>query len=267
MGVDRIHDFMKPFGFGELTGIDLENERVGLLPSTAWKRATYKTPERRRWILGDTISLGIGQGYNAFTPLEIAKAVATLANNGVGIRPHLVKTIESGINLERTPVGPYASNRISLKQANIDVVKRAMVGVTTEPFGTAYSVFKNAGYIAAGKTGTAQVVGMKKNEKYNRNGAEKLRDNALFTAFAPYDHPRIAIAVVVENGGFGATAAAPIVRKALDYYLLGKHPNDKDAPPSDKDNAAEADEPAEMDSDDAPEEPSPPPVQAEGKKR
>lgn len=231
LGVDAIHDFMKPLGFGELTGIDLENERAGLLPSTAWKRGYYKTPEQRKWYAGETISLGIGQGYNAFTPLQLAKAVATLANNGVVMKPHLVKTIENGVTLLRTQVVQKESNRISLKQENIDVIKQAMVGVTSEPSGTAYRVFKDAGYVSAGKTGTAQVVGMKKNEKYNRNGEERLRDNALFTAFAPADHPRIAIAIVVENGGFGAAAAAPIVRKALDYYLLGKRPDSKDVPP------------------------------------
>jgi len=266
MGVDRIHDFMKPFGFGELSGIDLENERAGLLPSTAWKRATYKTPERKKWVAGDTISLGIGQGYNAFTPLEIAKAVATLANDGVVMRPHLVKTIESGITLERTQVVQKESYKINLKQENIDIIKRAMVGVTSEPGGTAYSVFKDAGYVVAGKTGTAQVVGLKKNEKYNRNGAEKLRDNALFTAFAPLDHPRIAIAIVVENGGFGAAAAAPIVKKALDYYLLGKRPDGKITPPVVKDDAADNDAPAEMDDDDAPDELPAPAAQTEGTK-
>ena len=260
LGVDRIHDFMKPFGFGELTGIDLENERAGLLPSTAWKRATFKTPERQRWVPGDTISLGIGQGYNAFTPLEIAKAVSTLANDGVVMRPHLVKTIESGVNLERSQVVQKESYRINLKQENIDVVKQAMVGVTTEPGGTGFRAFKDAGYIAAGKTGTAQVVGLRKNEKYNKNGAEKFRDNALFTAFAPADHPRIAIAIVVENVGFGAEYAAPIVRKALDYYLLGKRPDDKAAVPT-KVDAADADVPAEMNSDDdVPDDASPVPA-------
>lgn len=265
MGVDRIHDFMKPFGFGELTGIDLENERTGLLPSTTWKRATYKAPERKKWIAGDTISLGIGQGYNAFTPLEIAKAVATLANDGVVMRPHLVKTIESGVNLARTQVVQKESYRINLKQENIDFIKKAMVGVTSEPGGTAYQVFKDAGYVSGGKTGTAQVVGLKKNEKYNRNGAEKLRDNALYTAFAPADHPRIAIAIVVENGGFGAAAAAPIVRKALDYYLLGKRPNGTTTVPVIKENAPENDVPAEMNGgDDVPEDSAAP--ETEGNK-
>jgi penicillin-binding protein 2 len=211
---------MKPFGFGELTGIDLEHEKRGLLPSTAWKRGYYKKPEMKKWFAGETISLGIGQGYNSFTPLQIAHAVATLANNGVVMRPHLVKALEDGITHKQTLTVPKESYRIALKQANIDIIKHAMVGVTLE--GTSARVFVKAGYTSGGKTGTAQVVGIKKNEKYNaRTIGERLRDHALYTAFAPADQPRIAIAIVVENGGFGAEAAAPIVRKALDYYLLG----------------------------------------------
>ncbi len=238
LGVDRIHDFVKQFGFGELSGIDLDNERAGLLPSTTWKRTAFKSPERKRWVPGDTISLGIGQGYNSFTPMELAKAIATLSNDGVMMKPHLVKAVESGANLERKPIAPVVENRINLKPENLEVIKHAMIGVTTEPGATAYNVFKGAEYISGGKTGTAQVVGLKKNEKYNRNGAERFRDNALYTAFAPADHPRIAIAVVVENGNFGAESAAPIARKALDYFLLGKRPDGKQAaPPPKADNS------------------------------
>jgi penicillin-binding protein 2 len=229
LGVDAIHDFMKPFGFGQITGIDLENERRGLLPSTAWKRAAYKKPEQQKWYAGETISLGIGQGYNSFTPLQIAHAVATLANNGVVMKPHLVKIIENGVTHERTVTVPKESYRIPLKQENIDIIKQAMVGVTKE--GTSSRVFMNAGYISGGKTGTAQVIGIKKNEKYDaKKVGERMRDHALYTAFAPADNPKIAIAIVVENGGFGAEAAAPIVRKALDYYLLGKRPEEKGPP-------------------------------------
>ena len=229
LGVDTIHDFMKPFGFGQITGIDLENEKRGLLPSTSWKRSAYRKPEQQKWYAGETISLGIGQGYNSFTPLQIAHAVATLANNGVVMKPHLVKIIENGVTHERTVTVPKESYRIPLKQENIDIVKQAMVGVTKE--GTSSRVFLNAGYISGGKTGTAQVVGIKKNEKYDaKKVGERMRDHALYTAFAPADNPKIAIAIVVENGGFGAEAAAPIVRKALDYYLLGKRPEEKDKP-------------------------------------
>ena len=223
LGVDAIHDFMKPFGFGQLTGIDLEHEKRGLLPSTAWKRAAYKTPPQQKWYAGETISLGIGQGYNAFTPLQMAHAVANLANNGVVMKPHLVKILENGMTRERTPTVAKESYRIDLKQKNLDFIRTAMAGVARE--GTSARVFAGTEYVSAGKTGTAQVVGIKKGDKYDaKRVAERLRDNALYIGFAPADKPRIAIAIVVENGGFGAEAAAPIVRKAFDYYLLHKRP-------------------------------------------
>ena len=235
LGVDTIHDFMKPFGFGQLTGIDLEHEKRGLLPSTAWKRAAYKTPPQQKWYAGETISLGIGQGYNAFTPLQMAHAVANLANDGVVMKPHLVKILENGMTRERTPTVAKESYRINLKQKNLDFIKEAMAGVARE--GTSARVFAGTEYISAGKTGTAQVVGIKKGDKYDaKRVAERLRDNALYIGFAPADKPRIAIAIVVENGGFGAEAAAPIVRKAFDYYLLHKRPagSKTDVPPADE---------------------------------
>lgn len=227
LGVDAIHDFMKPFGFGQKTGIDLENERTGILPSTAWKRAAYKRPEQQKWYAGETISIGIGQGYNAFTPLQLAHATANLANEGVVMRPHLVQSIEDSVTKSRTRTVPKESYRIPLKTENIDVIKRALNGVTKE--GTASRVFAGAKYESAGKTGTAQAVGIKRNEKYDaKKMAEHLRDHSLYMAFAPVDKPRIALAVIVENAGFGSAAAAPIARQALDYYLLGIRPGDKD---------------------------------------
>lgn len=242
LGVDAIHDFMKPFSFGQLTGIDLEHERTGVLPSTTWKRNAYRRPEQKKWYAGETISIGIGQGYNSFTPLQLAHATAILANNGVVMKPHLVKIIEDGATKERTLTVPKESYRINLKQENIDIVKNAMVGVTRE--GTSARSFANAGYVSAGKTGTAQVIAIKKNEKYDASKIdERHRDHALYTAFAPADNPRIAIAIIVENGGFGSMAAAPIVRQALDYYLLGKKPEDKTKPAADK-MAAAAPQPA-----------------------
>lgn len=225
LGVDAIHDFMKPFGFGQVTGIDLEHERKGVLPSTAWKRATYKTAAQQKWYAGETISIGIGQGYNTFTPLQLAQATAVLANNGVFMKPHLVKILENGGSRERTLTVPKESYRINLKQENIDFVKRAMVGVTKE--GTSARVFGRTEYLSGGKTGTAQVIAIKANEKYNAKLIdERHHDHSLYIAFAPAENPRIALAVVVENGGFGAVAAAPIAKKALDYYLLGKRPED-----------------------------------------
>ncbi|RJG03053.1 penicillin-binding protein 2 [Noviherbaspirillum sedimenti] len=233
LGVDAIHDFMKPFGFGQLTGIDLDNERTGVLPSTAWKRAAYRKPEQQRWYAGETISLGIGQGYNTFTPLQMAHAIANLANNGVVMKPHLVKAIEDPVSKERKPTVAAESYRINLKQENIDVVKKALAGVPVE--GTGSRAFANAGYASAGKTGTAQAIGIKKNEKYNASKmAEFHRDHSLYVAYAPADQPRIALAVIVENAGFGAAAAAPIARLAIDYYLLGKRPVDPAAAAAEK---------------------------------
>lgn len=222
MGVDTMHDFMKQFGFGEQTGIDLPHERKGILPSTEWKRNAYRNPNQKKWYAGETISLGIGQGYNTFTPLQLAYATALLVNNGSAARPHLVKEIEDGVTHERKPV-VTETVRLELKQENIEVVKRAMAGVVKE--GTAARVFGGAGYVSGGKTGTAQVIGIGKNEKYNAAAlAEHKRDHALYTAFAPVDDPKIVIALIVENAGFGASAAAPIARKAMDYFFLGKKP-------------------------------------------
>ena len=222
MGVDMMHDFMKQFGFGEQTGIDLPHERKGILPSTEWKRNAYRNPNQKKWYAGETISLGIGQGYNTFTPLQLAYATALLVNNGSAARPHLVKEIEDGVTHERKPV-VTETVRLELKQENIEVVKRAMAGVVKE--GTAARVFGGAGYVSGGKTGTAQVIGIGKNEKYNAAAlAEHKRDHALYTAFAPVDDPKIVIALIVENAGFGASAAAPIARKAMDYFFLGKKP-------------------------------------------
>jgi penicillin-binding protein 2 len=221
LGIDAISGFMKQFGFGSATGIDLEHEKSGVLPSQEWKRERFKRNRAaRKWVGGDTISVSIGQGFNSYTMLQLAHAVATLANNGVIMKPHLVKIVEDGTSHQRKLTVPKASGRIPLKQENIDIVKRAMVGVTTDPHGTGLRAFRNAAYVAAGKSGTAQVVGLK-GARYNHHlTPEHLRDNALFTAFAPAGKPRIAIAVVVENAGWGSAVAGPIVRKALDYYLL-----------------------------------------------
>ena len=225
MGVNAIHDFMKPFGFGQITGIDLEHEKRGILPSTEWKRTSFRKPEQKRWIAGDTVSLGIGQGYNSFTPLQLAQAMSVLANNGVVMKPHLVKIVEDGVTHERTETVPKESYRIPLKQENVDFIKRAMVGVVKE--GTGAAAFRGAPYESGGKTGTAQVVNIAKNQKYDSRKLSRIfHDNGLYIGFAPADSPRIAIAAVVENGGWGAGVAAPLVRKAMDYFMLGKRPNE-----------------------------------------
>jgi penicillin-binding protein 2 len=230
LGIDNIARFMSQFGFGARTGIDVEGEAAGVLPSPEWKMKRFKTPEQQRWYAGETISIGIGQGYNAYTPLQLALAVATLANDGVMYRPHFVNYIENPKTGERSYVEPRVVKTVPLKDRNLEVIKLAMAGVNKE--GTSAGAFAGAKYTSAGKTGTAQVVALKQNEKYvEANVAEHLRDHALFIAFAPVENPKIALAVLVENAGFGARAAAPIARRALDYYLLGR-PTDKPAEPA-----------------------------------
>ena len=223
LGIDNISNFMRQFGFGQKSGVDVDGESEGILPSQDWKRAHFKRPEQQRWYAGETISIGIGQGYNAYTPMQLAQAVATLANNGVMFRPHLVKTITDARTGRITEVEPKPEKTLPIKAEYLEVIKNAMIGVNKE--GTGARAFAKAEYVSAGKTGTAQVYSLK-GEKY-KEGATKelLRDHALFIAYAPADHPKIALAVLVENGGFGAQAAAPIARQIIDYYLLGKVPD------------------------------------------
>ena len=221
LGIDSIAAFMRQFGFGSRTGIDLEGESVGVLPSPEWKMKRFRKPEQQKWYAGETISIGIGQGYNSYTMLQLAQAVSTLANNGVMYRPHIVNYIENARTGERRRIEPEPLRTLQIKQEHMDFVRRAMAGVNKE--GTGARAFAGAEYVSAGKTGTAQVIGMKQNEKYVESRvAERFRDHSLFIAFAPVDAPRVALAVIVENAGFGARAAAPIARQVLDYYLLGK---------------------------------------------
>jgi penicillin-binding protein 2 len=221
LGIDNMARFIGQFGFGAKTGIDVEGEATGVLPSQEWKRRRFRRPEQQKWYSGETVSVGIGQGYNAYTPLQMAQAIATIANNGVMYRPHLVNYIENIKSGERTLVEPKVERTIVLKPEHMEFIKRALAGVNLE--GTGARAFAKAEYTSAGKTGTAQVVALKQNEKYNeKNVAERHRDHALFIAFAPLESPKIALAVVVENAGFGARAAAPVARQVLDYYLLGK---------------------------------------------
>jgi penicillin-binding protein 2 len=227
LGVDAMYDFMKPLGFGQLTGIDINGEVRGVLPSTEWKRNAYKRPEQKKWYAGETISLGIGQGYNTFTMLQLAQATAVLANAGIKYKPRLVIATQDAMLRERVPVPAEPPENLGYKPENVAVVHRALVGVTTE--GTSARVFAGAGYASGGKTGTAQAVGIGQKEKYDaRKMEEHQRDHALYMAFAPADAPRIAIAVIVENAGFGAEHAAPIARRAFDYWLLGQYPNEQD---------------------------------------
>lgn len=240
MGIDAIAGFMKRFGFGARTGIDLDGEATGVLPSPEWKMARFKRPEQQRWYAGETISIGIGQGYNAYTPAQLALAMATLANDGVMFKPRMVSHIDNPRTGERRDVEPQLVRELGLRPDHIEFVKRAMVGVTKE--GTSARAFAGAQYTSGGKTGTAQVVAMKQNEKYDETKvSERLRDHSLYIAFAPLESPRIALAVVVENGGFGARAAAPIARTVLDYYLLGKLPKAAAQPAPVQEPPAESD--------------------------
>ncbi|MDR5755681.1 penicillin-binding protein 2 [Caballeronia sp. LZ035] len=220
LGVNAMANFMKPWGFGQITGIDIAGEARGILPSTEWKRKAYRRPEQQRWYEGETISLGIGQGYNSFTILQLAHAMATLANDGVVMKPHLVRDIENPISKAMRVVVRDPSNKINVQQKDIDFIKRALEGVVNN--GTAAKVFAGAPYQAAGKTGTAQVYSLQGSNYKGHALAEHLRDHALFTAFAPADHPTIALALIVENGGWGAESAGPIARKVLDYYLVDR---------------------------------------------
>ena len=227
MGVDTMHDFMKPLGFGQITGIDLRGEVRGVLPSQAWKRSTYKRPDQQRWYPGETISLGIGQGYNSFTMVQLAHAMATLANGGVKHAPHLTMATENVITRERKPLPNPPAVNLGYKPENVRVVLEAMQAVTIE--GTSTRVFAGAGYASGGKTGTAQAVTIGQRDRYDaRKLEEHQRDHALYVAFAPIDQPRVAIAVVVENAGFGAASAAPIARRVFDYLLLDQYPNPQD---------------------------------------
>ena len=227
MGVDLMHEQLQHFGFGELTGIDILGEARGLLPSTRWKRAAYRKPEQQKWYPGETISLGIGQGYNNFTILQLALATSIIANNGVKMKPHLVHEVVDIVTKTPKTTEYQTTGQLAAKPQNIAVIRNAMVGVNIE--GTSAAAFRGAPYTSGGKTGTAQVIQIKQGEKYNASQTdERHRDHALFTAYAPADAPRIAIAMIVENAGFGAQNAAPIARRAFDYWLTGMYPSEED---------------------------------------
>ena len=227
MGVDTIHDFMAPLGFGQITGIDIHGEVRGVLPSQAWKRNYYKRPEQKRWYAGETISLGIGQGYNSFTMLQLAQATAILANGGIKHKPKLVMATQDVRTRATTAQNADPAVNLGLKPEHVEVIRRAMVGVTQG--GTSTRVFAGAGYLSGGKTGTAQAVSLGKNERYSAiRMEERKRDHSLYIAFAPADDPQMALAVIVENAGFGSTSAAPIARRAFDYWLMGQYPSEQD---------------------------------------
>jgi len=220
MGINRIHDYLRHFGFGEPSNIDIQGELGGLLPSPEWKQARRHQP----WFPGETLITGIGQGFFLATPLQLAKATATLANRGLRIRPSIVRAEQNAGSTALLPHTVQIEETITVNDpANWDTVIGAMVDVVNSPRGTARMIGRDSRYTIAGKTGTAQVFGLKQEEKYDEDKIDmKLRDHALFIAFAPVDNPKIAVAVVVEHGGHGASVAAPIARRIMDSYLLGE---------------------------------------------
>jgi penicillin-binding protein 2 len=215
MGVDLIHDYIKPWGFGQKTGIDLVGETAGILPSSKWKEDRFKQP----WLPGENMSIGIGQGYNSFSMLQLAAATAALANRGVVMRPRVVQSIDDPNTGVVQQFQPEIVRSINVSQEALDLVTDAMVEVNKS--GTAARVFAGTPYSVAGKTGTAQVISIGQNEKYNAARiAERFRDHSLYMAFAPAEAPKVALALIVENGGFGAAAAAPIARQVFDHVLV-----------------------------------------------
>ncbi len=218
VGGERIANFLTQFGYGALTGIDISGEKPGLLPSPEWKRQAFKRPADQVWFPGDSVNFGIGQGYLLVTPLQLAHVAAVLAERGKSFRPRLVTGVRD-LAGHITPIPPTANPPVSgVSDADWDTVLNGMVGAAT--YGTAAAISKGASYTIAGKTGTAQVFTVSRSERLTDKVAERLKDHSWFIAFAPVEAPRIAVAVLVENGGFGASAAAPIARRVMDAYLL-----------------------------------------------
>ncbi len=223
MGIDNIARFMTELGLGRKTEIDIPGEASGILPSPEWKQRRFKRKEQQKWYSGETISVGIGQGYNAYSTLQMAHALSNILNFGKVFRPHLVNTITNPTTNEKRIVEPEPIRQVPLKPEHVEIIRRAMTGVATE--GTSARVFAGAPYTSGGKTGTAQVFSLKSGQKYvSGQLKERLRDHSWYIAFAPAENPRIVLAVMVENGGFGAQSAAPIARQVFDYYLTGKKP-------------------------------------------
>lgn len=217
MGVDKIHEHVSPWGFGARTGIDLIGETPGILPSSAWKQERFKQP----WLPGENMSIGIGQGYNSFSILQLAAATAGLANRGTIMKPRLVRSVDDPVTGQIFEFSPEVLRKVAVSDANLDLVIDAMAEVNRS--GTGARVFAGAPYTVAGKTGTAQVISIGQNEKYDASRiAERHRDHSLYVAFAPVENPQVALALIVENGGFGAAAAAPIARKVFDHVLVRK---------------------------------------------
>jgi len=218
LGIDRMHQYMSAFGLGQKTGIDIQGELGALLPSSAWKRKTYQTA----WYPGETLIAGIGQGFMLTTPLQLASAVATISEYGQRKKPRMIYAMQDANEEQHQIMQPVSQESVHIaRRSNWQTIITAMEKVVTDPHGTARIISRNLKYTIAGKTGTAQVFGVKQDEEYDEKKiSKKLRDHALFITFAPVEKPQIAVALIVENGGHGSTAAAPIARKVLDQYLL-----------------------------------------------
>ncbi|QFI53775.1 penicillin-binding protein 2 [Aeromonas simiae] len=216
VGIDRINEYMTKFGFGQYSGVDIYEETRGVMPSREWKRKRWRQP----WYQGDTISIGIGQGYWSATPMQLARAISILTQNGHDVTPHLLKRTTTATSSEDAPLNPNIA--LQVKDANYwKVAREGMWRVINGHEGTGRKAFAKTPYVAAGKSGTAQVIGMKENQTYNAKALkEEHRDNALFVSFAPYEDPKAVIALVLENAGGGSTNAAPVARAMFDALLL-----------------------------------------------
>ncbi len=237
--INRAFDFLARFGFGQKTGIDIEGELPGLAPSQPWKMQRFK----QKWYAGDTVSVGIGQGYMLATPMQLAAATATLANGGIPVHPHLLKAIQDAKTHQDHPYQPDDPGaKPIVKPENLAFVRAAMADVT-KPGGTAAQAGAGAPYSIAAKTGTAQVVGMKQGERYDEKRMKREHwDHALLIAFAPADDPKLALAILVENGQHGGSTAGPIARAVFDYYLTGKKPAIKPPAPAPETGSIEEEE-------------------------
>jgi penicillin-binding protein 2 len=226
LGIDRLSTFMGKFGFGQPTGIDIDGEKQGLLPSRDWKQRSFSRPGDRVWFPGDTVNLGIGQGYMLATPLQLAHVASIIAGRGQTYKPRLVISLRDSATGEMQPLPPQPSPPVKVEDAaNWQRIIDGMVGVMRPPRGTARASASGAPYSIAGKSGTVQVFSVGQTEKYDEKQIEeRLRDHALFIAFAPVESPRIAMAVLVENGRSGSGTAAPVARKVMDAYLLDTSP-------------------------------------------
>ncbi len=217
-GINNIHQYMSEFGFGEYSGIDIHEESKANMPSREWKRQRHKEP----WWQGDTISVGIGQGYWTSTPLQLTQATNILVNRGKRTQPKLLRAVDDGEHFEKMP--PPDQEPIELNNpVNWDVALKGMWGVTNKQNGTSWKAFDGTPYVVAGKSGTAQVFSLGEDEEYDADSLdERLRDNAMFVAYAPYDDPKLVTTVVLENAGGGSSNSAPVIRELFDYYFLGE---------------------------------------------